>query len=88
VIIGRPKGTNVVAGEEQGYQALPMRVQEVRTQLSDGRVFDSPGMITMWIPTENERTAILAGEPVFVRILGKVPPPMAVGVGDPDEYGW
>lgn len=86
--IGIPKGYNVVAGKQQGYEGLPMRVQQHRSEMADGRQFDSACMITKWEPTEAERTAILAGEAIYVRMLGQVPPPMVVGVGDPDEYGW
>lgn len=83
-----PEGHNVIAGKAQGYKSLPMRVEVIRCALTDGRQFDSSSMLTRWAPTEDEIVRILAGEHVFVRILGDTPPPMDVGVGDPRKYGW
>lgn len=88
MIIGIPDNHNVVAGREQGYNGLPMRVQRMVSQLKDGRTFESDCMITKWMPTKEERQRLIDGEAVFVRMLGSTPPPMAVGVGDPDEFGW
>lgn len=88
MIIGIPDNHNVVAGRSQGYMGLPMRVQPHLTSLNDGTVFESPCMITQWRPTKEELALLNNGEPVFVRMLGTTPPPMMVGVGDPDVYGW
>lgn len=87
MIIGIPDGHNVVAGREQGYKGLPMRVGPITTALKDGRAFDTTAMVTRWVPTRLEREAIARGEDVYVRMLGTNPPPMSVGVGDPDEPG-
>lgn len=88
MIIGIPDNHNVVAGRSQGYQGLPMRVQTCLTMLNDGRVIESTCMITKWQPTKNELALLNAGEAVHIRMLGEQPPPMTVGVGDPDVYGW
>lgn len=88
MIIGIPDNHNVVAGRSQGYHGLPMRVQRLLTQLKDGQVFESDCMITKWLPTKEELARLAVGEAVYVRMLGNVPPPIDVGVGDPDVYGW
>lgn len=86
--IGIPDNHNVVAGRSQGYLGLPMRVQPIHSALKDGSVFESMCMITQWRPTKEELALLNAGEVVYVRMLGTTPPPMSVGVGDPDVYGW
>lgn len=88
MIIGIPDNHNVVAGRSQGYLGLPMRVQKHNTSLKDGRVFESDCMITKWIPTKEELARLAMGEAIYIRMLGSVPPPMMVGVGDPDVYEW
>lgn len=87
MIIGIPEGHNVVAGREQGYQGLPMRVGTIRTALKDGTVFEASCMVVRMVPTRAEREAIARGEDVFIRMLGTMPPPLTVGVGDPDTPG-
>lgn len=83
-----PDNHTRMCGVEQGYNGLPIRDDLVRCSLTNGKVFEANGMVTAWRPTEEERARLLAGEDIYIRILGRVPAPMAVGVGDPLTYGW
>ena len=40
-----------------------------------------PSMTSVWEPSEDEIARIVAGEPVFLRVIGYVHPPVALGVG-------
>jgi hypothetical protein len=85
MIIARISGFTRVAGEGQGYRAMYLRDDTIHDAAQG---FDVNAMTVMWVPTEEERLRILAGEPIFTRVLGTVPPPMDIGVGDPATYGW
>jgi uncharacterized cupin superfamily protein len=63
-----------IHGEAQGYQPLPVRHAEYEPGI--------PMMETHWMPTADDIRKLLNGEPIRVRILGSVPPPMNVFVGD------
>lgn len=76
MLIARIDGATRICGEGQGYEPLP-----IRDETMDGW----PVMVTAWTPTPAELQALVAGASVQVRILGKVPPPMIVGVGPVPE---
>lgn len=76
--IGRIIGATRVAGVEQGYKGLPIRDELVR----NGTGKEIPCMTTAWIPDPAELAALNAGASVHVMILGTIPPPMKVGVGE------
>jgi hypothetical protein len=88
MLIGRIPGATRVVGKHQGYLGLPLRDEPVHDAVN-GK--DTPSMVTAWLPTPKEQQKLAAGEAVYVRILGNVPPPMMVSVGDappqpqPDE---
>lgn len=42
-----------------------------------------PGMESVWFPTPEELTAIAAGAPIMLTILGQKHPPVSVNVGEP-----
>lgn len=77
--IGRISGATRVAGKAQGYLGLPIRDERIACPVNGP---DIPCMVTAWLPTPDEIAAIMAGAPVHVRILGTVPPPMLVEVGE------
>lgn len=86
--IGFPDGLFRVCGEAQGYQGLPVRDDIVTFARTDGSTYQSACMVTRWQPTEEERQRLIAGEDVYVRIEGNIPPPIMLGVGDPNAFGW
>lgn len=76
--IGRIEGCTRVVGKSQGYLGLPLRDEVIRCKVGG----ETPSMVTAWHPTPKELEALNAGAPVHVRILGSVPPPMMVEVGE------
>lgn len=80
--VGRISGATRVVGKSQGYMGLPIRDETTCCKVSG----NAPSMVTAWFPTPKELALLNAGAPVHVRILGNVPPPMLVEVGEaPDE---
>jgi len=77
--IGRVEGCTRVVGKSQGYLGLPVRDTLINSTVNGP---DTPCMTTAWHPTPKELAALNAGAPVHVQILGRIPPPMMVGVGD------
>jgi hypothetical protein len=75
--IGRIQNATRVLGKSQGYLGLPVR-DEV---FEDGQ----QAMVTAWIPGPAEIEALVAGAPVYVRILGSGHPPIMVEVGKAPE---
>lgn len=87
--IGRiPEHTRIV-GKAQGYLVMPLRDELINCGVGGP---NTPSMVTAWIPLPKELERLNAGDAVYVRILGNVPPPMMVGVGSaplpgpPREY--
>lgn len=76
--VGVIRGATRIVGRSQGYNGLPIRDEVVHCTVNGPA---TPAMITAWIPTPAELEALNAGAAVHVRILGHVPPPMAVEVG-------
>lgn len=76
--VGVIRGATRIVGRSQGYNGLPIRDEVVHCTVNGP---ETPAMITAWIPTPAELEALNAGAAVHVRILGHVPPPMAVEVG-------
>lgn len=77
--IGRIPGHTRIVGKSQGYLGLPIRDETINCSVGGP---DTPAMITSWLPLPKELEQIAAGAAVYVRILGNVPPPMMVYVGD------
>jgi hypothetical protein len=77
--IGRIPGATRVAGTKQGYLGLPIRDELITEKVNGPR---TPSMVTAWLPMPHELKALADGAAVYVRILGEVPPPMMVAVGD------
>ena len=77
--IGYISGATRVVGKSQGYMGLPLRDEPVHCSVNGPA---TPSMVTAWFPTPDEVAAIVAGAPVHVRVLGTVPPPMMVDVGE------
>lgn len=46
---------------------------------------DVPAMASAWLPTPEELTALAAGAPVILSIVGRSHPIVGVGVGEPPE---
>lgn len=59
-------------GKSQGYLGLPLR---------DEVVNGTPQMVTSWQPTPNELTALAAGAPIYLTVLGTGHPPVMLTVG-------
>ena len=66
-------GTTRRIGKSQGYLGLCVRDFEY----SDG----TPAMMTAWQPTPAEVAKIVAGEPIYLTILGRAHPPVLLQVG-------
>lgn len=77
--IGPIPGETRVVGASQGYLGLPLRDEFVNCSVNGP---GTPAMVSAWYPTPEELEALQRGAPVHVRILGVIPPPMMVEVGD------
>lgn len=80
--IGRIKGCTRVVGKKQGYFGLPIRDEIINSTITGP---NTPAMVMAWFPTPDELAAINAGAPIHLTILGTVPPPVMMGVGDRPE---
>jgi len=78
MIIAHIEGATRTVGASQGYRGLPLRDEPINCAVNG----ITPSMVTAWEPTPDELARLNAGAKVHVRILGDVPPPMLVTVGD------
>lgn len=74
------KGFTRECGKSQGYLGLPVRDEVIECTVNG----PCPAMVTAWEPTPDELRLLNAGRPVYVRILGRTPPPMLVFVEGDD----
>lgn len=77
--IGRISGCTRVLGKAQGYLGLPLRDIVINDTVNGPA---TPAMETAWLPTPDEITAINAGAPVILRVLGTGHPPVMLYTGD------
>jgi hypothetical protein len=83
MLAGVPKNaTRYGVGKVQGYTGLAIRDELRETRVDGPR---TPVMVTAWIPTPDELALLNAGAPIMVEIMGQIPPPMNVRVGDTPE---
>lgn len=80
MMIGRIAGATRVIGEAQGYLGLPLRDERIDCPVNGP---DTPVMVTAWLPTSEELRRLVAGAPVYLRVLGTVHPPVMIDVGEP-----
>jgi hypothetical protein len=80
--VGRPKGANRLVGKAQGYMGLPIKDDMIDCPVNGP---NTPRMTTAWIPTPEEIAKLVMGASVHVKMLGRIPPPMLVEVGDVPE---
>jgi hypothetical protein len=79
--IGRIEGATRVLGQSQGYLGLPVRDEMIECDVGGF----TPAMTTAWLPTQEEIDAIVAGAPIYLRILGTGHPPVMLMVGQAPE---
>ena len=82
MIPGRIQGGTGVLGAPRDWDEGrdgPCAGLAVRVELNGG----VPSMVSAWLPTPEEIAAIVAGAPVYLRVLGQGHPPVAVWAGDP-----
>ena len=72
MMINAIEGCTRRIGKSQGYLGLPLR---------DEVVNGTPQMVTSWQPTPNELTALAAGAPIYLTVLGTGHPPVMLTVG-------
>lgn len=77
--VGRVKDATRVIGRSQGYGGLPVRDEAMPCSVNGP---ERPTMTTAWFPTPKELSALTAGAPVHVRIIGTAHPPIMVEVGE------
>lgn len=46
---------------------------------------DQHSMISAWEPTPDEIKSLIAGAPIYLRVLGTIHPPVGLWVGKPPE---
>jgi hypothetical protein len=81
MIVKKIKGYDVILGESQGYQGLPVRV----TVAFDPTVHcDVPTFTSQWTFSDEERLAIASGSDVFLMVQTQMHPPVNLVVGDPN----
>lgn len=81
MLIARIEGCTRVLGEPENWtpdtsgkvSGLP-----IRDELNG----DYPAMVSAWEPTPLELAALVAGEKVYLRVLGRGHPPVMLTVGD------
>lgn len=78
MIIAMIERATRICGKSQGFLGLPIRDEMVDDNA--GGICNS--MITAWTPTPEELERLKAGANVHVRILGSMPMPMKVEVGE------
>jgi len=81
--IGRIEGATRTIGKSQGYFGLPLRDELINCTVNGEAT--PAAMVTAWLPTPEELTALNAGAAVHVRILGVEHPPIMVSVGEAPE---
>jgi hypothetical protein len=72
-------GATRVVGKSQGYIGLPIRDITINCTVNGP---NTAAMETAWEPTPDELDRLCNGAKIIVRILGSVPPPMMLSVGD------
>lgn len=82
MMIGRIDGCTRVLGKSQGYFGLPIRDEVIHERVNGP---GTPAMVTAWIPTPDEIAKIVAGAPIYLRVLGTQHPPVMVEVGEAAE---
>lgn len=80
--IGRIEGATRVLGRSQGYLGLPVRDEMIECAVGGPA---TPSMTTAWLPTVEEIAAIVAGAPIYLRLLGTAHPPVMLMVGQAQE---
>lgn len=78
MMIKHIEGATRVLGKSQGYLGLPLR-DELTNCAVNGE--GTPSMVTAWEPTPAEIEAIIAGAPIYLRIIGTAHPPVNIEVG-------
>lgn len=78
MIIKYIEGATRVLGKSQGYLGLPLRDELIRCTVNGPA---TPSMVTVWEPTPDELTRLIAGHPVLLRVLGSEHPPVMITVG-------
>lgn len=73
------EGAHVELGREQGFVPLYVRF-ELTTDTGTGQTY--PSMVCQMRPTEQEVADIVAGKPLFLRIIGVDWPPVAIYTND------
>ncbi len=71
--IGKIAGATGTIGESQGYQGLPIRATLVIDPANSGEALK---IESAWLPTMEERLAILNGAPIILENLYMQPPTM------------
>lgn len=79
MMIGHIQGATRVLGKSQGYIGLPLRDEMINCTVGGE---GTPAMVTAWEPTPEEIRRIVAGAPIYLRILGTQHPPVMMDVGD------
>lgn len=78
--IGRIEGATRVLGKQQGYLGLPVRDETIDDAVNGP---NTRAMVTAWLPTPAELTALNAGAAIHLRVLGTAHPPVMLSVGLP-----
>ena len=82
MIPGRIMGSTRTLGEPPGWDEArdgPVSGLPIRDEMNGG----CPAMVSAWLPTPEEIAAIVAGAPVYLRVLGQGHPPVMVWAGEP-----
>lgn len=78
MIIKHIEGATRVLGKSQGYMGLPVRDELINCSVNGE---DTHSMVTAWEPTPDEIKRLVAGAPVYLRLLGASHPPVLLEVG-------
>ncbi|TDW21057.1 hypothetical protein EV128_12226 [Rhizobium azibense] len=78
--IGIIKGATAVAGEGQGYRGLILRRVMVRDAAAPDT--EQPAMQSAWYPTEDELKRLNDGAPLIMTVLGTIPQPVDLNIGE------
>lgn len=74
-----PKVTRTL-GKEQGYIPLPIMDTKQLQEQTTGETILADVMVSLWVPSDEERAAIAAGMAIVLSVTGTTHPPVMLSV--------
>jgi hypothetical protein len=78
------KGCTRTIGESQGYLGLPLKDTVINDSVTGP---GTPVMESLWQPSAEDIIKMMAGNPIKLRVVGTVHPPVMIEVAEMEEIG-